>query len=515
MKKKEQLWYLVKSLNKSEKRYFKLLASLHSGDKVYLKLFDDIDKLNEARYESVYAKHVDKTNPGQGLTLKKRYLSEQIMRSLRLYNEERSITMRIQTMLNDIEILYNKRLGEYCLRTIEKAKALAENFEKYGLLVQVLDWERKLKFILDETPRAEEKISADEKNALIKKLNIFQLEQLFSKALEFKKKYGFMRGSQQAILKKEISANPLLTDEKNCLSKRALFYFYYTHTLSNWMLQDHVEAYKYSKKMSVLSSDVLDKEDFFNGILEHSSSCICLGFFDETLKLLAEAEKFVQKNPEIQYRQTRIRLFYYKANYSIISYNLMGEQTMLLKTLLWSEEELQNNKELLSSEMKMVLFSGLFDGYFALGQLDHAWKYLNELTQSMRKTTRKDVFDGAQFTNIFYWFEAGEYEVLKSVLQSAYRYFRLHNTDGKYAIELKVVNAFMKCSDFNQEKKRMQIYKTIAHDLYQSISHSNSYNKFMEPYQFYYLYAESKLQGITFHERAKLWYKGHKKKLKV
>lgn len=512
MKKKEQLYYLVKSLNKSEKRYFKLMASLHAGDKVYLKLFDDVEKMREPKYESVHAKHVDHDNPGQGLTLKKRYLSEQIMRSLRMFNEDRSINMKIQTLLNDIEILYNKRLGEYCLRTIEKAKQLAENFEKFGLLVQVLDWERKLKFILDEPPRTEEQISTDEKNALIKKLNIFQLEQLFSKALEFKRQYGFMRGNQKQVLKKEVTGNPLLHNERNCLSQRSLFYYYYTHTICNWILQEHVEAYACSKKMVSLNSDVLDKEDFLNGLLEHSTSCICLGYFEEALKQIKEAEKYIQQNPDIQYRQIRIRLFYYKANYSIISYNLMGDSTQLLKALLWSENEMANNKELLSSEMKMVLFAGLFDGYFALKQLDHAWKYVNEITQGIKKTTRKDVFDGSQFTNIFYWLEAGEYEVLKSVLQSAYRYFRMHNADGKYTIELKVVSAFMKCNDYANEKKRMLIFKTIAHDLHQYIIHSNPFNHFQETYQFFYLYAESKLRNIAFHDMAKQWYSGHKKK---
>ena len=39
-----ELFNLVKSLSKSEKRFFKLSSSLQSGEKNYLKIFDCIDK---------------------------------------------------------------------------------------------------------------------------------------------------------------------------------------------------------------------------------------------------------------------------------------------------------------------------------------------------------------------------------------------------------------------------------------------------------------------------------------
>ena len=44
MKKAPDLFHLIKSLNKSEKRYFKLSVSIQQGEKNYLRLFDVIDK---------------------------------------------------------------------------------------------------------------------------------------------------------------------------------------------------------------------------------------------------------------------------------------------------------------------------------------------------------------------------------------------------------------------------------------------------------------------------------------
>jgi hypothetical protein len=44
MKPSTELHDLIKSLTKSEKRFFKLHSSLQSGDKNYLRIFDAIDK---------------------------------------------------------------------------------------------------------------------------------------------------------------------------------------------------------------------------------------------------------------------------------------------------------------------------------------------------------------------------------------------------------------------------------------------------------------------------------------
>jgi len=47
MKPSNELFDLIKSLSKSEKRFFKLQSSLQSGDKNYVRLFDCIDRMEE------------------------------------------------------------------------------------------------------------------------------------------------------------------------------------------------------------------------------------------------------------------------------------------------------------------------------------------------------------------------------------------------------------------------------------------------------------------------------------
>jgi hypothetical protein len=89
----------------------------------------------------------------------------------------------------------------------------------------------------------------------------------------------------------------------------------------------------------------------------------------------------------------------------------------------------------------------------------------------------------------------------------------MNNQDGKYAIELKIINAFLKCNDFSSEKKRLQLYKSVAHDILQHTAETNPFNHFQEAYHFHLLYCESKIKALPFHTVAKRWYSQHKKNL--
>jgi len=55
MKPSTELFSLIQTLTKSEKRFFKLNSSLQSGEKNYLKLFDFIEKQSSYNEEELKA----------------------------------------------------------------------------------------------------------------------------------------------------------------------------------------------------------------------------------------------------------------------------------------------------------------------------------------------------------------------------------------------------------------------------------------------------------------------------
>src|SRR5687768_13856793 len=143
MVKKGNLFLLIKSLSKSEKRYFRMNATMTGRDVNYLQLFDAIESQKE--YDEV---EIRKNLKGKKflsqLHVTKIYLTELILKSLKNYHSNTSVHSKLFDLLKDIELLFDKELYDLCHYKIEKAEQLANKYEKLSLLTEIFFWKRKL-----------------------------------------------------------------------------------------------------------------------------------------------------------------------------------------------------------------------------------------------------------------------------------------------------------------------------------------------------------------------------------
>src|SRR6188768_108445 len=107
MKPSGNLFDLIRSLNKSEKRYFMMYASLQKGSKNYLKLFREIDSQKEYDEQCIKEKYKNEKFVRQ-LAFTKNYLSRLIVRSLISYRSGKSVDSNIHELINASKILYEK-----------------------------------------------------------------------------------------------------------------------------------------------------------------------------------------------------------------------------------------------------------------------------------------------------------------------------------------------------------------------------------------------------------------------
>jgi hypothetical protein len=143
MVKKGNLFLLVKSLSKSEKRYLRIYAGMSGRAANYLQLFDAIDGQTEYDEEKIRKKLKGKKFLSQ-LHVTKIYLTELILKALKNYHAGTSVHSRLLDLLKDIELLFDKELYDLCYYKIEKAEDLAGKYEKLSLLTEVFFWKRKL-----------------------------------------------------------------------------------------------------------------------------------------------------------------------------------------------------------------------------------------------------------------------------------------------------------------------------------------------------------------------------------
>jgi hypothetical protein len=149
------LYPLVQSLTKSEKRYCRLLASRQAGDKPnrtsgpadrgFLRLFDCL--LRHETTGDTLSADLARQFPGATLEPARKYLYRVLMQSLRQFEQDKRVDVRIAQLLQDSQILYERGLVKASEEQLEKAQSLAGQYERglYGVLAarqQVEQWLR-------------------------------------------------------------------------------------------------------------------------------------------------------------------------------------------------------------------------------------------------------------------------------------------------------------------------------------------------------------------------------------
>src|SRR6478752_7749988 len=106
----DALFQLVRSLEKSEKRHFKLYIKRSSGkeDLKIIQLFDALDKLPEYDEKVLLKKLPGVTKPQ--LANLKTHLYKQLLASLRLLKSTENTDLQLSEHLDYARLLYNKGL---------------------------------------------------------------------------------------------------------------------------------------------------------------------------------------------------------------------------------------------------------------------------------------------------------------------------------------------------------------------------------------------------------------------
>jgi len=118
-----QLHRLIKSLSKSEKRYFSIYASRHTAGETnnYLKLFEAIDKQTDYDEEAIL-KQFKKEAFVNKFSIAKARLYDTILDSLDAFHSNSSIDAQLKKDLHCAEILYKKTLYDQCAKLLLSAK---------------------------------------------------------------------------------------------------------------------------------------------------------------------------------------------------------------------------------------------------------------------------------------------------------------------------------------------------------------------------------------------------------
>src|SRR5688572_6128938 len=138
------LFQLIKSLEKAEKRHFKLYINRSSAkeDLKIVRLFDALDKM-DAYEEKSLLKRLPGTEKRQLYNLKT-HLYKEILASLRLLKSADSLDLQLNEQFDYAHILYKKGLFLQSLKILERSKETARANQKFNFLIQAIHLEKRI-----------------------------------------------------------------------------------------------------------------------------------------------------------------------------------------------------------------------------------------------------------------------------------------------------------------------------------------------------------------------------------
>lgn len=141
---KGQLFKLVKTLTKAEKRHFKLYAKKiqKKEDVLFLKLFEFLEK-QDITDDKILLGKFKKVNKSQ-LTNLKRNLYQHLLISLRLLQSKKQVEIQIRQYTDFADILYGRGLYLQALKMLAKAKNLAQGSNLDLLHLEVIEFEKRI-----------------------------------------------------------------------------------------------------------------------------------------------------------------------------------------------------------------------------------------------------------------------------------------------------------------------------------------------------------------------------------
>ena len=138
---KDNLFVLIQSLSRSEKRQFKLYVNRlgDNFDAKFLLLFNLLEKMKEYNEEIILKSNIVSK---QQLSNTKAHLYKQILVSLRLNPVNQNIRIYIREQLDFATILYHKGLYKQSLKILDKAKMIAIEHEEKNIAFEIVELEK-------------------------------------------------------------------------------------------------------------------------------------------------------------------------------------------------------------------------------------------------------------------------------------------------------------------------------------------------------------------------------------
>ncbi len=422
------LFQLIKSLEKAEKRNFKLYIKRSSAkeDLKIIQLFDALDKLHEYD-EKLLLKKLPTIEKPQLANLKT-HLYKQILASLRLLKSTENIDLQMNEQLDYARILYNKGLKLQSLRILERVKEIAKANNKFGFLNQVISLEKKIE-TLHITRSTLEKTANLAVEAVEVTDHIRRVAKLSNLALQLYGWYvknGHARNEEDEVdVRKFFKENlPSKFDSEAGFYEK--LYLYQSYVWYAFIRQDFLMYYRYSQKwIDLFRNEPLMIEVETGHYIKGMHNLLNAHFdlrnfhrFEDTLK---EFETFGNSYVANHHDNFRIHTFVYINSAKINQCLMLGTFKQGLSLIPHIEEKLSEYALYIDSHRILVFNYKIATLYFGSGDYNTCIDYLQRIIND-NVHLRNDLQCYARLMHLMAHYELGHNDIMEYLIKSVYRF---------------------------------------------------------------------------------------------
>jgi hypothetical protein len=503
----DDLFRLIKTLNKSEKGYFKKFAARNaSGTKQnYIILFDAIDSLEHYDEEKLRKKLKNAPFLNQ-LAVYKVYLFNLVLKSLHQFGSYDNAESKLSEMLINAKTLTSKFLYKEAGKILKKAKEMAIQYDKMKFMFEILHLERHIAILMPQKDslKHRQKIFEEQKRLYEKIGNFFEYSWLCDQVTILIDGEALHHNKETANKIDEIMSSDYMQDENRPDGYYAKMNFLHTHLVYNGSKDDTEKTNRYLKK----SIDFAEANPHFIYespqnyafyLINYWVRCHYANNQKEADAALNKLKLLRQKLRNNIPRETEVQIFYHAANSEMLVYERTGDMKNGRIKARQIERDLREYKSDVPLYLKAILMNNLACFYFIDGDLDSSLKNINSILNETNLVIRKDIIEFAKLFQLLIHYELKNYDLLEYLIPSVMKYLKSKIKNYTKTREKILVEFFTEAVKTDEQGQKELINQLLFRLKKSGIKASGEGTEYFD----YILWCESKINNIPLSEAIK------------
>lgn len=472
----DQLYQLIKSLEKSEKRNFKLYARRLGSNKnpYFIQLFDIMDKM-KIYDEELLQKKLHKEGKEKIVNVK-RHLYSQILNSLRLIHSNKDISIQIREQLDHSQILYGKGLYLQSLKILDRARTLAEKSNQDLLLFEILEFGKLIESRhITRSRQVPNKVeSLIEQSSMIKAIvsNMSDLKNLNLMIHGMYIKKGHVKNEMDtALVRDYFNSNLLVVNKKTSgfleevYLNQAYVWYYYT-------LLDFTNCKKYAQKWVDLFEvkpvmKTKDPDLYMRGLHYLLTTLFYLKDKDSFRKYIRFFNELNSTQSRYWNATSQLVYFIYGINARINAHFIKGqflEVCNIEKDIIKYMKEFHFN---LDRHREITFYYKLAWAFLAVNNPTKAIDYLNKIQNVEKNKLRNEIICYSKLLMLMAHYQLGNNILVENLLPTTSRYFKVNKETNP--VQLSCMKFLRRvCTSGHNVKESAEV---LIHELNKYIAH--------------------------------------------